>query len=144
MIYCSACRRRGPWDGAGDTGGSAECDAAVREEALMYKLLGERCRARVCGAAVRMEAPGRATFNPREAQELALALGARFPLGVVVIHLVLRGCFVLGTHPRLLCLKCAVELCRSGLAVGLAITGAGGACAVRVGRRKAPLRALLM
>jgi len=25
MSYCSACRRRGPWDGAGDTGGSEEC-----------------------------------------------------------------------------------------------------------------------
>ena len=142
MSYCSACRRRGPWDSAGDTGGSAECDVASREEALLFKLLAERCRARVCGAAVRMEAPGRSTFSPREAQELALALRARFPLGVVVAHLLMRGCVVLGAHRRLVCLKCAIKLLRSGLAVGLAITGAG-ACALRVGRRKAPLRALL-
>jgi len=140
--YCSACRRRGPWEGAGDTGGSAECNAAVREEALSFKLLAERCRARVGGAAVRMETPGRAMFNPREAQELALALRARFPQGVVVIHLLMRGCFVLGTHPRQVCLNCAIKLLRSGFAVGLAITGAG-VCAVRVGRRKAPLRAWL-
>ena len=141
MSYCSACRRC-PWDGAGDTGGSADFDAASREEALLFKLLAERRRARVCGAAVRMEIPGRAMFNPREAQELALALSARFPQGVIVIHLLLRGCFVLGARPRLVCLKCAIEFCRAGLAVGLAITGVG-VCAVRVGRRKAPLRALL-
>jgi len=61
---------------------------------------------------------------------------------VVVINLVLRGCFALGTHARLVRLKCAIKLCRSGLAVGLAITGAG-VCALRVGRRMAPLRALL-
>ena len=142
MSYCSACRRCGPWDGAGDTGGSADFDAASREEALLFKMLAERCRARVGGAAVCMETPGRAMFNPPEAQELALALRSRFPQGVVVIHLLLQGCFVLGAQPRLVCLKCAIKLCRSGQAVGLAITGAGP-CALRVGRSKAPLRALL-
>ena len=143
MSRCALCRRPCEDDAPGDTGGPGySCDGDY-DRGVLDSLAGCRqgwyrgCRIALCRVNL-------ATFRPVDAQALSVAAFGRYPAGVVVFHAE-HGHGVLFTatgEPNVIHARCALELLKLRLSVGL-VVGRGGVFALKMGKRVAPLVRLL-